>query len=148
MPVVQRRGTPEHGPVGVDEEPLDGHREVPSIPGWLGEGGGALHERPSRTLRAPLPLGPPPAGEGAGEQLHVQLAQGDGPVVIRLGGAWDLGAEPHVRISPVGQRRGAPEHGPVGVDEEPLDGHREGPSIPGWLGEGGGGLHERPSRTL
>ena len=65
-------------------------------------------------------------GEGAREQLHVQLAQGFGPVVVQSGGAWYLGAEPDVRVPPVHRRRGAAEDGPVGVDQEPLEGCREG----------------------
>ena len=40
-------------------------------------------------------------GEGAREQLHVQLAQGYGPVVVQSGGTRHLGAQPDVRISPV-----------------------------------------------
>ena len=65
-------------------------------------------------------------GEGTLEQLHVQLAQGYGPVVVQSGGARDLGAEPDVRVPPVHWRRGAAKDGPVGVDQEPLDGCREG----------------------
>ena len=65
-------------------------------------------------------------GEGAGEQLHVQLAQGYGPVVVQSGRARYLGAESDVRVPPVHRRRGAAEDGPVGVDQEPLDGCREG----------------------
>ena len=42
-----------------------------------------------------------PLGEWAREQLHVQLAQGYGPVVLQLGGARYLWAEPDVRPSPV-----------------------------------------------
>ena len=64
--------------------------------------------------------------KAAREQLHVQLAQGYGPVVILSGRARYLGAEPDVRVPPVHQRRGAAEDGPVGVDQEPLDGCREG----------------------
>ena len=67
-----------------------------------------------------------PLGQGAREQLHVQLAQGYGPVVVQLGGAPYLGAEPDVHISPVHWRRGAAEDGPVAVGKEPLDGRREG----------------------
>ena len=40
-------------------------------------------------------------GEGAREQLHVQLAQGYGPVVVQSGGARYLGAEPDVRVPPL-----------------------------------------------
>ena len=65
-------------------------------------------------------------GEGAGEQLHVQLAQGYASVVDQSGRAWYLGAEPYVRVPPVHGRRGAAEDGPVGVDQEPLDECREG----------------------
>ena len=65
-------------------------------------------------------------GEGAREQLHVQLAQGYGPVVVQSGRARYLGAEPDVCVPPVHRRRGAAEDGPVGVDQEPLDGCREG----------------------
>ena len=65
-------------------------------------------------------------GEGAREQLHVQLAQGYGPVVVQSGRARYLWAEPDVRVPPVHRRRGAAEDGPVGVDQEPLDGCREG----------------------
>ena len=65
-------------------------------------------------------------GEGAREQLHVQLAQGYGPVVVQSGRARYLGAEPDVRVPPVHRWRGAAEDGPVGVDQEPLDGCREG----------------------
>ena len=65
-------------------------------------------------------------GEGAREQLHVQLAQGYGSVVFQSGRAWYLGAEPYVRVPPVHQRRGAAEDGPVGVDQEPLDRCRDG----------------------
>ena len=39
-------------------------------------------------------------GEGAREQLHVQLAQGYGPVVVQSGGARHLRAEPDVRVPP------------------------------------------------
>ena len=67
-----------------------------------------------------------PLGEGACEQLHVQLAQGYGPLVVQLGRARDLGAEANLRIPPLGWWRGATENGPVGVDEEPLDGCWEG----------------------
>ena len=65
-------------------------------------------------------------GEGAREQLHVQLAQGYGPVVVQSGRARHFGAEPDVRVPPVHWRWGAAEDGPVGVDLEPLDGCREG----------------------
>ena len=65
-------------------------------------------------------------GEGAREQLHVQLAEGFGPVVVQSGGARYLGAEPDVRVPPVHRRRGAAENGPVGVDQEQLDGCQEG----------------------
>ena len=64
-------------------------------------------------------------GEGAREQLHVQLAQGYGPVVVQSGGARYLRAEPDVRVPPVHRWRGAAEDGQVGVDQEPLDGCRE-----------------------
>ena len=37
-------------------------------------------------------------GEEACEQLHVQLAQGYGPVVVQSGGARYLRAEPDVRV--------------------------------------------------
>ena len=69
---------------------------------------------------------PDALGEGAREQLHVQLAQGYGPVVVQSGGARYFRAEPDVRVPPVHRRRGAAEDGPVGVDQEPLDGCREG----------------------
>ena len=62
-----------------------------------------------------------PPGEGVREALHVRLAQGCGPVVLRGGGAKDFGAEPHVAASPVGRRWGTPEDGRIGVGEEPLD---------------------------
>ena len=65
-------------------------------------------------------------GEGACEQLHVQLAQGYGPVVVQSGRARYLGADPDVCVPPVHRRPGAAEDGPVGVDQEPLDGCREG----------------------
>ena len=65
-------------------------------------------------------------GEAAREQLHVQLAQGYGPVVVQSGGARYLRAEPDVRVPPVHRWRGAAEDGPVGVDQEPLDGCPEG----------------------
>ena len=65
-------------------------------------------------------------GEGAREQLHVQLARNYGPVVVRSGGARYLEAEPDVRVPPVHQERGAVEDGPVGVHQEPLDGCWEG----------------------
>ena len=65
-------------------------------------------------------------GEGAREQLHVQLDQCYGPVVVQSGRARYLGAEPDVRVPPVHRRRGAAEDDPVGVDQEPLDGCREG----------------------
>ena len=67
-----------------------------------------------------------PLGEGAREQLHVQLAQGYKPVLLQFGGARYLGAEPDVRIPPVHRRRGAAEDCPVRVEEEPLDGRRQG----------------------
>ena len=89
-----------------------GAREGPLLPN---AGHAVLREH----LRDPL-------REGAREQLHVQLAQGYGPVVVQFGGARDFGAEPDVRISPVHRRRGAAEDGPLGVHEEPLDGRREG----------------------
>ena len=78
--------------------------------------------------------------EGAREQLCVRLAQGYGPVVVQPGGARYLGAEPDVRISPVHQRRGAAEDGPVRVDEEPLDRRREGLDEAGFYGVGPRGL--------
>ena len=65
-------------------------------------------------------------GEGGREQLHGQLAQGFGPVVVQSGGARYLEAEPDVHVPPVHQWRGAAGDGPVGVDQEPLDGCREG----------------------
>ena len=65
-------------------------------------------------------------GEGAREQLHVQLAQGYGPVVVQSCGARHLGAEPDVRVPQVHQRRGAAQDGPVEVDQGLLDGCREG----------------------
>ena len=65
-------------------------------------------------------------GEAARGQLHVQLAQGYGPVVVQSGGARYLRAEPDVRVPPVHRRRRAAEDGPVGLDQEPLDGCREG----------------------
>ena len=64
-------------------------------------------------------------GEGAREQLHVQLAQGYGSVVLQPSRARYLRAEPYVCVPPVSRRRGAAEDGPVGVDQEPLDGCRE-----------------------
>ena len=64
--------------------------------------------------------------EGAREQLHVQLAQGFGPVVVQSGRDRYLGAEPDVCVPPVHQQRGAAEDGPVGVGREPLDECREG----------------------
>ena len=69
--------------------------------------------------------------EGAREQLHVQLAQGYGSVVAQFGGARYLWAEPCVRVPPVQRRRRAAEDGAVGVDQEPLDGCREGRDEPG-----------------
>ena len=72
-----------------------------------------------------------PLDEGAGEQLHVQLAQGYEPVVVQLGRARDLRGEMNVRISPLGRWRDAREDGPIGVDEEPLHCNWEG------LDEGG-----------
>ena len=65
-------------------------------------------------------------GEGAREQLHVQLAQGYGPVVVQSRGARYLEAEPDVRVPLVHRWRGATEDGPVGVDRKPLDGCEEG----------------------
>ena len=65
-------------------------------------------------------------GEGAREQLHVQLAQGYGSVVVQSGRARYLGAEPYGRVPPVHRWRGAAKDGAVGVDQEPLDGCREG----------------------
>ena len=64
--------------------------------------------------------------EGAREQLHVQLAQVYGPVVIQSCRARYLGAEPYVRVPTVHRRRDATEDGPVRLDQEPLDGCREG----------------------
>ena len=64
--------------------------------------------------------------EGAREQLHVQLAQGYGCVVVQSSTARYLGAEPYVCVSPVHRRRGAAEDGTVGVDQDPLDGCRKG----------------------
>ena len=52
-------------------------------------------------------------GEGAREQLHVQLAQGYGPVVVQSRGARYLRAEPDVRVLPVHRWRVAAEDGPV-----------------------------------
>ena len=69
---------------------------------------------------------PDALGEGAREQLHVQLAQGYGPVVVQFGGARYLWAEPDVPVPQVHRRRCAADDGPVGVDQEPLDGCREG----------------------
>ena len=89
-----------------------GAREGPLLPV-------ADHSVPCEQFRDAL-------GEGAREQLHVPLAQGYGPVVVQSGGARCLGAEPDVRVPPVHQWRGAAEDGPVGVDQEPLDGCREG----------------------
>ena len=89
-----------------------GAREGPLLPV-------ADHPVPCEHLRDAL-------GEGAREQLHVQLAQGYGPVVVQSGRARYLGAEPDVRVPPVHRWRGAAEDGPVGVDQEPLDGCREG----------------------
>ena len=89
-----------------------GAREGPLLPV-------ADHPVPCEHLRDAL-------GEGAREQLHVQLAQGYGPVVVQSGRARYLGAEPEVRVPPVHRWRGAAEDGPVGVDQEPLDGCREG----------------------
>ena len=79
----------------------------------------AHHSMPCGHLRDAL-------GEGAREQLHVQLAQGYGPVVVQSGRARYIGAEPDVRVPPVHRQQGAAENGPVGVDQEPLDGCREG----------------------
>ena len=81
-----------------------------------------------------------PLGEGACEQLHVQMAQGNGPVVVQLGCARNLRAEPDVRIPPVHRRQGAAEDGPVGMDDESLDGRREGVDEDG--------LHVVGSRSL
>ena len=90
----------------------------------LQPGGGALlpvadHSVPCEHLRDAL-------GEGAREQLCVQLAQGYGPVVVQSGRARYLGAERDVCVPLVHRRRSATEDGPVGVDQEPLDGCREG----------------------
>ena len=79
-------------------------------------------------------------GEGAREQLHVQLAQYYGPVVVQSGGARHLGAEPDVRIPPVHRRRGAAQDGPVGADKEPLDGRWEGLDEAGLYVVGARGL--------
>ena len=89
-----------------------GAREGPLLPG-------ADHSVPCEHFRDAL-------GEGAREQLPVQLAQGYGPVVVQSGGPWYPGAEPDVRVPPVHPWRGAAEDGPVRVDQEPLDGCREG----------------------
>ena len=59
-------------------------------------------------------------------QLHAQLAQCYGPVVIQSGRARYLRAEPDMRVPAVHRRRGAAEDGPVGVDQEPLDRCLEG----------------------
>ena len=74
--------------------------------------------------------------EGAREQLDVKLEQGHRLVVVQLGTARDLGAEPNVRISPVGPWRGATEDAPIGVDEEPLDGCWEGLDEAGFYAVG------------
>ena len=58
-----------------------------------------------------------PLGEEACEQLHIQLAQGYGLVVVQLGGARDLWAEPNGCISPVGRCRGATKDVLIGVDK-------------------------------
>ena len=89
-----------------------------------GAGEGALlpvadHLVPCEHLRDAL-------GEGAREQLHVQLAQAYGPVVVQSGRARYFGAEPDVRVPQGHQQWGAAEDGPVGVDQEPLDGCRDG----------------------
>ena len=47
------------------------------------------------------------------EQLHVQLVQGYGSVVVQSGRARYLEAEPYVRVPPLHRRRGAAEDGPV-----------------------------------
>ena len=75
-----------------------GAREGPLLPV-------ADHPVPCEHLRDAL-------GEGAREQLHVQLAQGYGPVVVQSGRARYLGAEPDVRVPPVHRWRGAAEDGP------------------------------------
>ena len=77
-------------------------------------------------------------GKAAREQLHVQLAQGYGLVVVQSGGARHLAAEPDVRIPPVHCRLGAAEDGPVGVDKEPLDRRRRALMKPvsNWLEPG------------
>ena len=56
-------------------------------------------------------------GEEAREQLHVQLAQGYGSVVVQPSRARYLGAEPYVCVPPVHRRLGIAEDGPVGVDQ-------------------------------
>ena len=79
-------------------------------------------------------------GDVAREQLHVQLAQGYGPVVPQPGGARALGAEPDVCIPPVHRRWGAAEDGQVGADKEPLHGRREGLDEAGFHVVGARGL--------
>ena len=118
------------GLAGVDREDVVGSSPL-ELPlrheqggGGVGAGEGPLlpiadHAVSREHLRDPL-------GEGAREELHVQLARGYGPVLIQFGGARDIGAEPKVRISPVHRWRAATEDGPVGLDEEPLDGRSEG----------------------
>ena len=80
-----------------------------------------------------------PLGEGAREQLHVQLAKGYGPVVVLLGEAQDLWAEPNVR-SLQWVAVGAKEDGLIGVDKEPLEGC--------WDGLNGAGLYVFGARGL
>ena len=103
-----------------------GSREGPLLPV-------ADHSVPCEHFRDAL-------GEGAREQLHVQLAQNYGPVVVQSGRARYLGAEPDVCVPPVHRRRGAAEDGPVGVDQEPLAGCREGLDETGLLVVGTWGL--------
>ena len=95
------------GLAGVEGEDLVGSsplelplRQEQGGPG-VGAGDGPLlpvadHAMLREHLRDPL-------GEGAREQLHVQLAQGYGLLVFQLGRARDLRAEPKVRISPAGR---------------------------------------------
>ena len=110
----------EQGRAGV------GAREGPLLPV-------ADHPMPCEHFRDAL-------GEGALEQLHVQLAQGYGPVVVQSGRARYLGAAPYVRVPPVHQRQSAAEDGRVGVDQEPLDGCPEGLDKMGRHVVGTGGL--------
>ena len=81
-----------------------------------------------------------PLREGTCEQLHVQLAQGYGPVVVQHSGVWDLRAEPDVGMSPMGRRWGAGQDGPIEVDYQPLDCR--------WEGLGQAGLHMVRARGL